>query len=398
MKKILFAKYNRTRREEYQISTCIYEDDTGCYVEKVALNQKALQHINDFEKKYMGLKEIYKTMKLLKPNVLKDRVIFNYIKGVTVDGFLMKYVTNINSLVEQIKTVISNTYVYNDDYVIDFYKTEDFVTVFGDIGNLSCRALKITNIDTIFDNIMIQGEELYCLDYEWVFDFPIPLDYSIYRSLLYFYNKYNAYISESMTCKTFIAEFGYNLEIQETYWNMEDNFQQYVQGRNRCYIYTNNYIKKTKTFEALQNFEQQLINKTEYANEITKLVQLKENHIENLERIIVTNNLNLDTKHQEIVQLESQFELKDNHIKNLENIIVDRDLNLDLNHQELDKLKAKDILKGNQIEYLENQLKLKDNHIENIEAKITKVIRNPIYGISLWMKIKLDNNKEKNNQ
>jgi O-antigen biosynthesis protein len=397
MKKILFAKYNRTRRDEYQLSTIIYKGDYGYYVEKMALNQKALQHIHEFKEKYQNLEEIYTNMKLLKPTLIENGVVFNYIEGETVDLYLMKSESDINSLVVKINNIISKVYQYNTDAVIDFFQTESFVNVFGDIGDIHCKALKITNIDAIFDNIMIQGDEIYCLDYEWVFDFPIPIDFSIYRSLLYFYNKYYSYFSSFINIQNFIEKFGFSLEKQEVYWSMEEQFQQYVQGNKRCYIYTNNYKKKIKTFDELLNTEKAY-------NEIITQLELKDNHIRNLESMLNNDYSNLITEQNK--QLELQIKLKDNHINNIENMITAIKISLEARQQEIDQLKEnirlKDnhidnlenllLLKENHIEYQDNQLKVKSEYINVMDETIKKAVKNPIYGIAIWIRKKL--NKE----
>ena len=52
MKKTKYIKYNRTRREEFQIRTCIVEEDGKQYVEKTALNEQAVSHIRSMKEKY----------------------------------------------------------------------------------------------------------------------------------------------------------------------------------------------------------------------------------------------------------------------------------------------------------------------------------------------------------
>lgn len=47
----VFAKYNRTRREEFAIRTTIVEEDGRRFVEKTALNPAGSWHILSFEKK-----------------------------------------------------------------------------------------------------------------------------------------------------------------------------------------------------------------------------------------------------------------------------------------------------------------------------------------------------------
>lgn len=48
-------------------------------------------------------------------------------------------------------------------------------------------ALKITDIDMLFDNIIVKDNNWTVIDYEWSFQFPIPVKFVIYRTLAYWY-------------------------------------------------------------------------------------------------------------------------------------------------------------------------------------------------------------------
>ena len=58
------------------------------------------------------------------------------------------------------------------------------------LSALSDASYAVSNIDGLFENLMVSGGKLYCLDYEWVFDFPVPAGFVRYRNLVYFYYKY----------------------------------------------------------------------------------------------------------------------------------------------------------------------------------------------------------------
>jgi|GEM_PF-2193846 hypothetical protein len=364
MKNLLFAKYNRTRQEDFQISTCIYEDETRYYVEKKALNKNALLHIHNFQKNYEILSKVDLNLRFLEPTVLEDKSVFAFIKGETLTTSLVQYLSDIDLLISNIKTAILKIFSYKDSEIIDFVHTKEFEEVFGSIENKSFRSLKVSNIDTIFDNIMIQNDEYYCLDYEWVFQFPIPMDYCVYRSLLFFYLAYGPYIS--MTQEEFLEKFDFDKETQEMFWSLEDHFQQYVFGTGRRHIYTNNYRKKVTPFK---NFV------FEKENNDVLIVQ-KDEHIKNLEHVIAENAIHINN-------LQEQVQLSNDHIKSLEEYIA-----VEMN------------LKDNHIRNLEETMRLKDNHINNLEElvgnlrnecekkdlhiqQIHRAIKNPFYGVYL---------------
>ena len=70
---------------------------------------------------------------------------------------------------------------------------------------------------------------LYCMDYEWVFDFPIPSGFVRYRNLVYFYYKYEG-LMEYENATQFLKEFGMDEKLAETYASMEVAFQTWVHG------------------------------------------------------------------------------------------------------------------------------------------------------------------------
>lgn len=435
MRKVLFAKYNRTRKEEFQLKTCIYEDDNGYHVEKCALNSHAIDHICRFEEYYKALNGKFGASTLVKPHILDNKVIFDYIDGISIDDYLKDYVSNIDVLINEIQKKIDQIFVFSKDDLIDFYITDQFVQVFGNVEIKSCKALKIANIDSNFDNIIIKDNGLFCLDYEWVFDFPVPIEYIIYRALLYFYNKYHVYFTNNITQESFISRFGYLIETQKIYWSMEDNFQQYVQGINRSYIYTNNYVKKTIPLNDLINIQHELQCKIQFLNEMIKQVELKENHIKNLEDIINVKESSIKQSVHAIEQLELQNKFnsqeKEHSILDLNNQLAElkNQLAVKSNTINLIDTKIKELLKADYISLLEenldqriNQLcnqflqnesqknlyidltKEQEKYIHELEHRIytiKKALKNPLWGAKLLTKktlnklnIKIKNNKE----
>ena len=92
-------------------------------------------------------------------------------------------------------------------------------------------------------------EKLYCLDYEWVFDFPVPARFVQYRNLAYFYYKYQGLMSYA-GLEEFLQEFGIGSEMASVYASMEDAFQSYVHG-DAVQGYLVNYQQKVTTLSEL---------------------------------------------------------------------------------------------------------------------------------------------------
>ena len=88
------------------------------------------------------------------------------------------------------------------------------------------EALSVTNLDMNFDNVfLVSGGQYMLIDYEWVFGFPVPLDYIIFRSLIS-NAAYGGYSPEDQ--KRILAGISITAEKEAAFWEMEEAFQQYV--------------------------------------------------------------------------------------------------------------------------------------------------------------------------
>lgn len=274
--KVLYAKYNRLRKPEFQISTRIVDGDTK-YVEKKALRKEAQKHISNLEKNYEFLNALYlksnkKFAKVLPVELIDDKAKFAFVKGESLEkkihSSVTKYHTSRENIINTCKETIERIYpsdVKNKEVVNTFVKTTEFEEIFGKYADnqdyeklTGMKCLSVSNVDCIFSNFVVNSDnELICLDYEWVFDFPIPLDYLKYRTLYYYYCENRPYIEKYTNCADFLLEFGIDKEMSKIFACMDNNYQQYVHGENRKYIYTNNYGKKVTNIGKNMQFGEQ---------------------------------------------------------------------------------------------------------------------------------------------
>lgn len=76
--------------------------------------------------------------------------------------------------------------------VEQFQKTPEFVRVFGDADLPDgLTAMPFSNVDWIFENV-VEGKDggITLIDYEWCFDFPVPLEFVLYRALYFTFEKF----------------------------------------------------------------------------------------------------------------------------------------------------------------------------------------------------------------
>lgn len=330
MVQIKFVKYNKTRRECFQTKTSILEEDGTRYVEKAALTMEGAPHIWSFASNYGLLAKQHRGLKFVKPEISMDRLSarFPYLTGDTIAERLGQEIRGGRAPVDAILESMKYLFDVPLEYTQPFHVTPEFTEVFGEaqwIGNRENKVRSITyiisNVDALFDNIMIMKDGLYCLDYEWVFQFPVPMDFIKYRILYYFYEKYNSLMGYD-TCEHFLAEFEITAEAFKGYAAMERCFQDYVHGENQK-IYLENFIVETKGAKEFAKLDRELEHTREHVNHLK--MQLKERDIN-------------------IRKLQEVSRLTNNHVTNLE--IITKDL-----HHEIGEL-------GRTLTYLNSHVSL----------------------------------------
>ncbi|RFZ80881.1 glycosyltransferase [Lacrimispora amygdalina] len=307
MKKINFVKYNKTRREAFQIRTSLVEENGLPYVEKSALTAEGIPHIRSFEEKYRNLKEQNQGLNVADVTVSADGTTarFSFLKGETYAELLGREIQNGKVPEASLEEGISMILKVHDDYMTPFHVTEEFEEVFGvlpDTGEQIKRdwAFKHSNIDCLFENIMMTEDGPYCLDYEWVFSFPVPVNFIKFRVLYYFYEQYKSILSyDSM--EAFMEEQGVDRELIGIYEDMERHFQEYVHGENQQ-IYLLNYMHETFALPDSMFEVSQIIDDTK-----DRIAQMK---------------AELKEKDLTITKQQEEKRLTDNHVTNQEMIIA----------------------------------------------------------------------------
>lgn len=315
MAELCFVKYNRTRREEFQLKTQILRENGTCFVEKTALCVEGIPHIRSFEEKYRRLASQNRRLKPVKPEILNDgsTARFCFMRGKTMAELLGEELQS-GDIIEAVKRGMDLIYDIRPDAISDFHVTPEFMAVFGAAGELSEReamtlelmaaggqgavkSYSASNIDALFENIMVTEEGVYALDYEWVFLFPVPADFVRYRTLRYFYRQYRSLLCETFgEPGSFLREFGIDGQWLPLYEKMERGFQEYVHGENQR-IYQEDFMVETKTVselkqvdgelkrarERIEQLRAQISEKDTALKKVQEVQRLTNNHVANLE-------------------------------------------------------------------------------------------------------------------
>ena len=228
MKKTIFVKYSNERSEAFAIRTDIYQMDSQKKVKKSPCSEKAEIHVRNIYRWFRELEKLYAEsgLKINQCERIDSSVEMEYLEGQTLEEILDGYVARkeYDKLEECLETYLSILTKAAQD---EFRPTEEFRKVFGPVPELThMKSAAVTDIDMVLNNVIVcQGWNL--IDYEWTFDFPIPVEYVVYRVLHYYFETTGAR-NEILRERKIYEKFGLSEERRRIFAGMERNFQQYI--------------------------------------------------------------------------------------------------------------------------------------------------------------------------
>lgn len=231
MSQMIFTKYSAERSKNFAIRTDIVKREDGTLeVEKRALYPEGQAHVADIFKWYQLLLEEYEEKQFLVNHCVltpKGVCCLSFLTGETLQQRIEQLVRagreeEISVYVEQYLERMTQ----GEDW-IPYERTEAFVQVFGDVTlpeGQKCR--KVTNIDMIFSNVVLEGDSWHLIDYEWTFDFPIPLNFVLYRT--FFLASHEIPGVACLEFSEMMRRLGIGTKEQRLYEQMEKHFQDYI--------------------------------------------------------------------------------------------------------------------------------------------------------------------------
>ena len=240
-----YERYNKLRKEKYQVKTEIFEKDDKKYTKKGALSTLALEHVSHLKTNENKWNHCLPNINCVEGIWENEEYISPYIEGTDLDVVFYKYRNDIHFFIERYRYYIENFLKPLDGDLVSFSVSKEFVSVFGNACPSGKMSLKCTNVDLIFSNLKVTPDKkIYCFDYEWVFDFLIPYEYVVWRSASQLYNKYMVYLKNKITRNDFFIQAGFMKTDIPIYEKMESNFYHYVHGNED---YLNRYRKSSIT-------------------------------------------------------------------------------------------------------------------------------------------------------
>lgn len=243
---VLYARYTKTRKEEFQTSTLMKKNGEKIVVRKAYENDTFRKYniLDTMSRQYGVLQQEFPSIDFLKPRVIDNVLEYDFINGIHADKDILEKAHDLNGLVFQIEKIISRYMKPDEKYLIDFVVTEQYLNIFGNnVVNDCKKSLAVTNLDMIWSNLLLLNGKMFCIDYEWIFDFPIPYEYIIYRCIEAFYIKYGMYFSREINLDSLIQKIGISISDIPVYRNMQNGFYEFVHGKNQECQYLKRYVK-----------------------------------------------------------------------------------------------------------------------------------------------------------
>lgn len=215
----IMAKYSALRHQPYRISTIIYghgDEKTAC---KVPLNDQSKIHVKQMYENFKKYKTI-NGFELDHCDLMADgSVTFKYISKTSLSNMIQDAIANHNAelvmrLIDQFHSILFNcNYVEPDE--------QKFESWFGSVKTTEKLSYAMpVNLDLNFDNIFIDDGKRLCIDYEWIAEFPVPLEYTFWRAV--FFSKV---INDAPgLTQNIFARYGISMDLQKVFYKWERNF------------------------------------------------------------------------------------------------------------------------------------------------------------------------------
>ena len=248
----VYVRFSNERREDAQIRTLLYRD----HVEKQAMTGQAIPHIVRMAKTEEKLDTLFSGVTLLDRRLQANHILtaeketgsmrFALVEGKSLEQQLDEWLAEgksrevadcLLSFAGQLRELPGQN---------EFTETDSFRTVFGSLPEhlrQQFHTLPVTDVDLVCQNILL-GDSAQIIDYEWTFDFPVPVEFVIFRFLYFYLEAKNRTCYREPAFAGLYEKAGITKEMRESFLQMETSFQQYVQ--EGALVLRNSYDREGK--------------------------------------------------------------------------------------------------------------------------------------------------------
>lgn len=268
---IRFITFSNMRKDEYRIKTIVKEKE----VYKTSVNEKSKKHIEN-------IKENIQTLQKLGVKILdtfkEDTIISKYTEAETLEDKLIQIYKEQGENAFINKIIEYKEFLKERLQIIDKLEKNIFTNYKIECGKEKLDKLTFVKYgfwDLIFQNCFIINNEYFFYDQEWLEE-NVPVEYIIYRAILYFHES-KKYITDNEIFK--------KLEIEEfatIFKELDDKIQLKIRKQLMWNIHTKEELEKnrySKKKQELEEKEQEIINLKNQVNSLNSENIQKDNQL-----------------------------------------------------------------------------------------------------------------------
>lgn len=178
---IVYAQSPHYRKKRFMVITTFETNQAKLTVRKTAAFPEAQAHLDSTLPKLEILKRL-NGVRLIQPKIDKKSLVFDWAEGKTLASQFEKALLNKDeggmiTAIERALALLQQQTVTMHNFSSD----KAYRAIFGGAYNNQLPALEVGYLDFNLDNFIFKNKSLTLIDYEWVFDFPLPLDYVLNR-------------------------------------------------------------------------------------------------------------------------------------------------------------------------------------------------------------------------
>lgn len=286
-KEIQYVKLNQERKKEFRLLTQIVKQDGTVFVEKKAMCPEAVPFLENLKK--TGDQQLPGNYENLACEYKDDAICYPFLQGDTLNGKIKKWTEQ-----ECLDKIEKALYKFYESYFQNkkqdvIYQTEEFCKVFGDYpGKNYYECIQPANVDLICANIFSEEDGKKIIDYEWVFPFPVPVAFIMWRLIHELYSGIPR-LSDLCPEEKMMEKFGISYSDYEIFMQWTLHFVYEYVGSDSMDVYRKSRIPVDLSKIAKEKAkETQIISKLYYdqgeglceQNSIEKQVKLERNRFQ----------------------------------------------------------------------------------------------------------------------
>ncbi len=394
MARKIYMKFSDERNLENSIRTVIREEDRRRTVVKQAIFEEGMAHIRDMYEKAALLRKSFPNIKVSNAVIEGDILQCDYVEGVSLTEIYMSRICDKNKekLLELIEKHIDLVKGDEENQCI-FRESDDSKRLFGDLSRFNGeKALKITNFEATANNIYLSEHDIYFIDYEWIFDFPIPLDLVVYHCIVWT-GYANMPQLEKIMSKRELMRY---LQIDNDLCENHINYINYITENNAYYLAKMNYAKGKyclhdvdqiwlakmgKQQRYIDNLEAGLKSQQKYIDDLEAAKENQQEYIagleadkENQQEYIAGLETAKEDQQEYINDLEKNKEKQQEYISKLEKEMIDLEEDVEKEKEHRRNLDQISNDQQERLSYLEGALAVQNKYVVNLENKIERYI------------------------